>query len=106
MSGYKPAYICKTANVITHVTAHFHVGPICNESEIVRDTQTSPNTTTVCLIDQVKGKTGDILDEEVEVEKPFATKVVTPRTEEEGADDGEQVIHNTLINFELSYFVL
>ena len=26
--GYIIAYICKTANIITHVTAHFQVAPI------------------------------------------------------------------------------
>ena len=25
MSGYITAYICKTANIITHVTAHFQL---------------------------------------------------------------------------------
>ena len=29
MSGYITAYIFKTANVITYVTAHFHVALIC-----------------------------------------------------------------------------
>ena len=29
MSGYITAYICKTENVITHVTDHFHVAPVC-----------------------------------------------------------------------------
>ena len=30
MSDYITAYICKTANLFTHVTASFHVAPICN----------------------------------------------------------------------------
>ena len=28
MNGYITAYICKTANVITYVTAHLHNAPI------------------------------------------------------------------------------
>ena len=27
MRGYTPDYVCKTENVITHVTVHFHVAP-------------------------------------------------------------------------------
>ena len=29
MSSYITEYVCKTVNVITHVTAHFNVAPIC-----------------------------------------------------------------------------
>ena len=48
----------------------------------------------------------DHAEEEVGVEKPLATKGVAPAAQEEGADDREDVINNTLIHLELSYFVL
>ena len=35
MSSYIIAYICKTANVITYVTAHLHVAPICPYGRLV-----------------------------------------------------------------------
>ena len=38
MSGYITAYICKTANVITYVTAHLHVTPIWMKDDINNDT--------------------------------------------------------------------
>ena len=41
MSSYITAYVCKTANVITLVTAHFHVGPIWEVEEGRRLTEGS-----------------------------------------------------------------
>ena len=45
-------------------------------------------------------------EEEVGVEQPFPTEGVAPAPQEEGADDGKDVVDNALVHLELSYFVL
>ena len=43
----------------------------------------------------------DHAEEKVDVEEVFSAKVVTPAAEEQGANDGEQVVHNALPHREL-----
>ena len=48
----------------------------------------------------------DHAEEEVGVQQPFPTEGVTPAPQEEGADDGKDVVDNALVHLELSNFVL
>ena len=45
-------------------------------------------------------------EEEISVQQPFPTKGVAPAAQEEGADDGKDVVDNALVHLELSNFVL